>query len=109
MSNIGKRDRQIQLQAPAPAAQDAFGQPVGAPTYADQGTEFAQVIYPTAGQELVQAAQQTAVQPVQFVLRYRADVRPTWQIDFEGTLHLITAVTEIGRRQGLTLTTQRRG
>lgn len=106
--NIGKRDRQIQLQAPAAAGQNAYGEHAPA-TWADQGTEFAQVIYPSAGQELVQAAQQTAVQPVQFVIRYRADVRPTWQVDFEGRLHLITAVTEIGRRQGLTLTTQRRG
>ncbi|GAB3738163.1 hypothetical protein GCM10027594_18740 [Hymenobacter agri] len=106
--NIGRRDRQIQLQAPAPAGQNAYGEPAPA-TYTDQGTEFAQVIYPSAGQELVQAAQQTAVQPVQFIIRYRADVRPTWQVDFEGTIHLITAVTEIGRRQGLTLTTQRRG
>lgn len=108
MGNIGKRDRQIQLQAPAAVAQNSFGEPAPA-SFSDQGTEFAQVIYPSAGQELVQAAQQVAVQPVQFILRYRADVRPTWQVDFEGTLHLITAVTEIGRRQGLTLTTQRRG
>ncbi|MBH8569360.1 head-tail adaptor protein [Microvirga sp. STS02] len=108
MSNIGKRDRQIQLLAPAPAAQNGFGESAPA-AWADQGTEFAQVIYPSAGQELVQAAQQTAVQPVQFVMRCRADVRPTWQVDFEGVTHLITAVTEIGRRQGLILTTQRRG
>lgn len=108
MSNIGKRDRQIQLQAPAAAGQNAYGERAPA-AWTDQGTEFAQVIYPSAGQELVQAAQQTAVQPVQFVIRYRADVRPTWQVDFEGVTHLITAVTEIGRRQGLTLTTQRHG
>ncbi|MBH8558991.1 phage head closure protein [Hymenobacter negativus] len=108
MSNIGKRNRQIQLQAPAPVAQNGYGEPAPA-SFSDQGTEFAQVIYSSAGQELVQAAQQTAVQPVQFVMRYRADVRPTWQVDFGGTIHLITAVTEIGRRQGLTLTTQRRG
>ena len=106
--SIGKRDRQIQLQAPAAAGQNSFGELAPA-SFSDQGIEFAQVVYPTAGQELVQAAQQVAVQPVQFIIRYRADVRPTWQVDFEGTLHLITAVAEIGRRQGLTLTTQRRG
>jgi SPP1 family predicted phage head-tail adaptor len=106
--SIGKRDRQIHLQAPAAVDQNGFGERAPA-SFSDQGTEFAQVVYLTAGQELVQAAQPVAVQAVQFLIRYRADVKPTWQVDFEGTLHLITAVTEIGRRQGLTLTTQRRG
>ena len=107
--NIGKLDRHLLLQAPAPLAQDAFGQPVGTPGFTDVVTVYGQLGYPRPGTETVQTAQLTAEQPVQFTIRYRPDVRPTWQVLFEGTTYLITAVTEIGRRQGLTLTTQRRG
>lgn len=107
--NIGKLDRLLLLQAPAAVAQDSFGQPVGTPGFTDVATVYGQPIYPRPGTETVQTAQLTAEQTVQFTIRYRADVRPTWQVVYEGTIYLITAVAEIGRRQGLTLTTQRRG
>lgn len=106
--NIGKRDRQILLQAPAPVPQNSFGEPAPV-VFADQGLEWARVDYLSQGAEAVQAAQQVATQPVQFTIRYRADVRPTWQVLYQGDPLRITAVTEIGRRQATLLTTQRRG
>ena len=106
--NIGKLDRRITLQAPVPAAQNAFGEPAPA-SFIDVETVPAQLSYPRPGNEAVETAQLTAEQPAQFTIRYRADVRPTWRVGFDEQQYLITAITEIGRRAGLTLTTVRRG
>jgi hypothetical protein len=53
--------------------------------------------------------QQTPHQVVSWVIRYRRDVLPTWQLTSEGKLYQITAIAEIGRRAALLLTTYSRG
>lgn len=100
--NIGQLDRKVTLQAPAPVVQDASGQP--APVrFTDVATVAASVKY-NLGNEAVAADQLTATQRITFTIRYRADVRPTWQLAYEGRTFQITDVGEIGRRRGTTLT-----
>jgi len=106
--NFGKFDRQLTLQAPAPLAQDDFGQPVGVPGFTDVATVWGER-KPGTGTEAVQADQLTAVQVVVFQIRYRADLKTTWQLVEAATLYQITAVAEIGRRAGLLLTCVSRG
>ena len=105
--NIGQLDRQVTLQAPATVPQDAYGAPAPA-SFTDVATVAAGVKYNPGG-EAVAADQNTATQHVSFTIRYRADVRPTWQLAYEGRTFQITDVAEIGRRRGLTLTTYCRG
>jgi SPP1 family predicted phage head-tail adaptor len=100
--NIGQFDRQVTLQQPATVAQDAAGQP--APVrFTDVATVAAGVKY-NPGAEAVAADKNTATQRIAFTIRYRADVRPTWQLAYEGRIFQITDVAEIGRRRGTILT-----
>ena len=105
--NFGKFDRQLLLQRPAAVAQNRFGAPAPA-AFEDVATEWGEQ-KPGTSTEAVQAQQLTAQQVVTWQLRYRADVVPTWQLVCEGRTYQITAVQEIGRRQGLLLTTYYRG
>ncbi len=107
--NFGKLDRQVVLQQPAPAVQNGFGEltPVAAP-YQDVATVWAEQKPGTGGESFL-AQQQTAQQVVTWQLRHRADVQPTWRLVYAGQVYEITAVAEIGRRVGLTLTTYCRG
>jgi SPP1 family predicted phage head-tail adaptor len=100
--NFGQLDRQITLQAPAAVPQDAYGAPAPA-GFADVATVAAGVKYAPGG-EAQQAQQQTATQRISFTIRYRSDVRPTWQLVYEGRTFQITDVAEIGRRRGTILT-----
>lgn len=100
--NIGQLDRKVTLQAPATVVQDGFGamSPAG---FTDVATVAAGVKYAPGG-EAVQGDQNTATQRVTFTIRYQADVRPTWQLSYEGRIFQITDVAEIGRRRGTILT-----
>lgn len=101
--NIGQLDRRVTLQQPAPAPANAFGGSGQAQVFADVATVAAGVKYAPGG-EAQQAQQQTATQRISFTIRYRADVRPTWQLLYEGRTFQITDVAEIGRRRGTLLT-----
>ena len=100
--NIGRLDRQLTLQQPAPVAQDGFGAPAPA-TFTDVATVACQVEY-KPGAEAQQAAQLTPTQRVVFTIRYQAAVRPTWQLVYEGRTFQITDVAEGGRRRATILT-----
>lgn len=105
--NIGKLDRSLILQAPDVVAQNIFGEPAPQ-TYHNVATIRAER-KPGTGTEAQQAEQLTVVQIVVWQARYRADVQPTWRLIYDGVIYHITAVTEIGRRVGLQLTTFTRG
>jgi SPP1 family predicted phage head-tail adaptor len=100
--NIGRLDRQLTLQKPAVVVQDDYGAPAPA-SFVDVATVAAGIEY-KPGQEATQADQLTATQRITFTIRYRADVRPTWQLRYEGKTFQLTDVAEIGRRRGLLLT-----
>jgi SPP1 family predicted phage head-tail adaptor len=100
--NIGQLDRQVTLQAPPAAPQDRFGATPSA-SFTDVATVAAGVKY-AAGGEALTADQNTATQRITFTIRYRADVRPTWRLAYQGRTFQITDVAEIGRRRGTILT-----
>jgi SPP1 family predicted phage head-tail adaptor len=61
---------------------------------------------PGKGSERFAAAAQSAVQPVAFWIRWSravADVSPRDRVRFQNKIYSITAVSEIGRREGLEL------
>ena len=105
--NFGSFDRELALQRPVAVAQDGFGAPAPA-DFEDVETVWG-AQKPGTGTEAVQAQQLTAQQVVTWQIRYRADLDTTWQFTCEGRTYQLTAVQEIGRRQGLTLTTYCRG
>ncbi|MGY3091086.1 SPP1 family predicted phage head-tail adaptor [Hymenobacter sp. UYAg731] len=100
--NIGKLDRLITLQAPATVPQAPNGE-LAPKAFTDVEAVWAGIYY-APGNEAVQAGELTATQRILFTIRYRADVRPTWQLMHEGRTFQITDVAEIGCRQGLKLT-----
>jgi len=106
--NFGKLDRLVMLQQPQPDPADSFGGPGQQLVYADVAEVWAEQ-KPGAGSEVLQGDQLTAVQVSTWLIRYDAEVQPTWQLVYEGAVYAITGVQEIGRRTGLTLTTYRRG
>lgn len=105
--NFGDFDRQLALQRPLAVAQNDYG------ALAPADFEDVETVWgaqkPGTGTEAVQAQQLTAQQVVVWQIRYRTDIGLTWQFVCEGRTYQITAVQEIGRRQGLTLTTYCRG
>ncbi len=105
--NFGLFDRQLVLQRPAAAPQDAYGAPAPA-SFEDVATVYGQQ-KPGAGTEVTLGQELTAQQVVIWQIRYRRDVVPSWQFTCEGRTYQITAVAEIGRRAGLLLTTYYRG
>lgn len=106
--NIGKLDHRITLQQPAPEPENEYGGAGQQQTFTDVATVAAQV-EPAPGLEGFIGDQLTATQRQEFTIRYRADVRPTWQLVFEGTTYQIVSVSEFGRRAGLTITAYARG
>lgn len=106
--NIGKLDRRLTLQAPTPAPADQYGGAGQQQQYTDVATVAAQV-KPVPGVEGFVGDQLTATQRQEFTIRYRPDVRPTWQLVYEGTTYQLTTVTEFGRRVSLILTAYARG
>ena len=101
--NIGQLDRQVTLRQPAPAPANLYGAAGQTQVFTDVATVAASVKY-DKGTEAVAANQNTATQRISFTIRYRADVRPTWQLAYEGRTFQITDVAEIGRRRGTILT-----
>jgi head-tail adaptor len=104
--NFGKFDRLITLLKPAPPTQNDYGE-LAPESYVEVAKTYAEQKY-GPGSEAFQAQELTAVQLVNWQLRYRADLNPTWLLTYGGATYEITAVSEIGRRAGLTLTTRTR-
>jgi SPP1 family predicted phage head-tail adaptor len=105
--NFGRFDRLLTLLAPAVALLNEYGEPTAA-AFVDRGDVWAQVKY-DQGSEVYLADEKTAVQRITFTLRYRADITPLWRVQYQGRIYLLDAVAEIGRRQGLTLSSFSRG
>ncbi|MGI4822252.1 MAG: phage head closure protein [Janthinobacterium lividum] len=104
--NFGKFDRLVTLLKPAAPMQNSYGEE-GPVRYVEVAKIWAEQKY-TPGNEAYQAEQLTAVQPIIWQMRYRADLTTTWLLTYQGTTYEITAAAEIGRRAGLTLTTHNR-
>ncbi len=59
---------------------------------------------PTSGHN----KQQQGIQPVHFIIRYRADLDKRMRIIWEGEVYEITAIQEIQRRHWIRITTEQR-
>lgn len=93
----GRLDRRVTLQKPT-RTQDDFGQAVE--TWSDVATVWAGVRQ-TAGSEFLQAQSETNEQQIVFTMRYRADVRETWRVVWEGRNFDVIEVRQLGRRAGI--------
>ncbi len=99
--NAGKLDRRITIQSRV-ETQDNSGYP--SQTTSVLATVWARV-ETLRGREPFQGEQFNAQQITVFTIRYRSDVEPTMQIAFEGEAYDIQSVSEIGRREGLSIST----
>ena len=103
--SAGKLDRRGTLQR-LDTVQDAYGEPrQGWTDIAELWAEFTPGEGGAGGEAFSDAAEQRgARQPATFRIRYRAMVKPTMRLLFDGQVWEITDVAEVGRREGLLLT-----
>lgn len=95
----GGLDRRVTLQR-FTSTQDEYGEEIQ--TWADLATVFAEVRQ-QGGQEFLAAAQIQASKRVVFFIRWYPGLTPLDRVSFDGTLHDIAEVREIGRRDGVEL------
>ncbi|MFT6772466.1 MAG: SPP1 family predicted phage head-tail adaptor [Paracoccaceae bacterium] len=103
----GRLDRRVTLRR-ATAAPDAFNEPVQ--TWADLATVWAEA-RPISDRERIAAAQIAATVTHRFTIRWAdglADLSPRDRLIFEAREFDISAVKEIGRRDGLEITASAR-
>ena len=99
----GKLDRRITLQR-ASTTKNGFNEDVEA--WGDIATVWASAT-PVSDAERVRAQQVGAVISMRFQIRFStavADLSPTDRLTYNGKTYNITAVKELGRRQGLEIT-----
>jgi SPP1 family predicted phage head-tail adaptor len=103
----GRLDRRVTLRR-ATAAPDAFNEPVQ--TWADLATVWAEA-RPISDRERIAAAETAATVTHRFTIRWAdglADLSPRDRLIFEAREFDISAVKEIGRRDGLEITASAR-
>ena len=99
----GKLDRRITLQR-ASTTKNGFNEDVEA--WGDIATVWASAT-PVSDAERVRAQQVGAVISMRFQIRFStavADLSPTDRLTYNGKTYNITAVKELGRREGLEIT-----
>lgn len=104
----GKLDRRITLQR-ATVTRDEYNEPVEA--WGDIATVWASY-EPIRDGERFRAGERAAELSARFQIRYSstvADLGPEDRLTFEGKVYEIVHVKEIGRREGLEITTTARG
>ncbi len=105
-ANPGELDRRITLQSRTVAA-NAYNEPVE--TWADLATVWAKVEYPITGSdEVTDKGLNVATQRVHFTIRHRTDVGYVERIVYNSENYDIERLAEIGRKQYLKLTAEKR-
>jgi SPP1 family predicted phage head-tail adaptor len=95
----GDLDRKITFQKKTPTQND-FGEEEM--TWATYAKVWAKQV-PQGGNEAVQVGHEVGQLPVKFRVRYRNDFNEEMRIIFDAKIFDITAINEIGRREGLTI------
>lgn len=97
----GQLDQRLTLQARA-AGVDVLGQPSG--TWTTQATVWGRA-RPLRSRELFAAGQAQSVTDVEFTVRYRDDILPSWRILWRGVPYEMTGspIDVDGQRQWLEL------
>ena len=103
---IGKFDQRVTLFSRGPATLDAAGQ--DDITWVEVATVWAQRITQRSAEALA-AAQISDDVVVELHIRYRADVRTTWRLEWAGQGYDITSVEPFGGRKDRTRLLCRRG
>lgn len=97
-------DRRVQLQRYT-TARNPFNEPIK--TYATYATVWAQKTDLTE-YEAEEQAQQVAVNRTTFRIRHRSDVKATDRVLYDSKEYEVIGIKELGRREGLVLTTELR-
>lgn len=108
MIRAGQLDRRITLQR-ATVTRDEYNNPVE--TWEDLRTVWAG-FEPIRDGERFRAGERAAEASARFLIRYSsqvADINGKDRLTMRGTVYQITHVKEVGRREGLELTTVSRG
>ena len=103
---LGNLQYLVQLQKPTAAPANQYGEVQE--SFTTVGSVWAAWNYAT-GIEQYLADEKTTIQNVLFTIRWRPDVNTLWRLRYKGATYQINAVAELGRRQGLILTSQSRG
>lgn len=98
----GPLDRRITIQTHTDT-RDGAGEPV--PAWTTLATVWANVLH-LRGTEPFEGQQFNAQRVTVFTIRYRDDVDETMQVSFDGQTYDIEGISELGRRDGLELTTR---
>jgi SPP1 family predicted phage head-tail adaptor len=97
----GRMDRLVVLQA-VTETRSASGAVTQA--WATLATVWAQLVS-SRGSERLEAAGEQARQTRIWRIRHRTDITNKHRLTYDGTVHEILSITEIGRREGLELQT----
>lgn len=102
--NIGRLDQWLTLLAPV-VTEDALGEDVA--TYV-QAAQVWGAAEPLRGRELLMATGPYADATVRFRIRHRADVLPTWRVQWRGVDHAIVGdpIDVLGQRTVLEIMTR---
>lgn len=105
-NNPGLLDRRITLQSRTVAA-NAYNEQIE--TWTDILDVWAKVEYPATGSdEITQSGLNVAFQRVMFTIRHRNDIGFVERIVYKSETYDIERIEEIGRKQYLKLTTEKR-
>lgn len=102
----GKLDRVITIERATAGASDSYGVPSS--TWATLATLRAQIVQAST-EEFVRAFGDSTETAVIFRTRYLDGVTLADRVAYEGAVHNLVEVKEIGRRRGLELRTRRVG
>lgn len=100
--NAGRFDRLITIQQNTETRDNVGGK-------ADTWSTFAQIwaaYKPITGIENVNADRIEAKGMVNFIIRYRSDITNAMRISYDGQIYNIKSITELTRRQYLTIETE---
>lgn len=103
---LGNLQYRVTLLAPKSSPPTATGELLR--TFSPVATVWASWNY-GVGNEQYLADEKTTIQKVAFTIRYRGDVTTEWRLLYKGYIYEINAVAELGRRQGLILSSFARG
>lgn len=93
----GKMDRTITIESMTEVL-DEFGNPI--PTWTDLATVRAQIVQASTD-EFIRAYGASAETVIVFRIRWRSDVTMDCRITYDGNVHDIIELKEIGRKRGL--------
>lgn len=95
MIAAGRLDQRVKLQQKS-VTRNGIGEEVV--TWVDVATVWAEA-WPLRGREFFAAQQTQYAADVRFRLRHRADVLPTWRVEWRGEPYDIVSVVDVGAKR----------